>query len=47
MFNLPYSNSKVTVELRDVVESGVKVWDFDYPSYYEGEAKTAFEKKGA
>lgn len=45
MFNLPYSNSKVTVELRDVVESGVKVWDFEYPSYYQGEAKTAFEKK--
>lgn len=45
MFSLPYSNSKVTLELRDVVESGVKVWDFDYPSYYQGEQKTAFEKK--
>ncbi len=54
MFNMPprhYSNSKVTMELRDVLatvdENGqpFKLWDFDYPSYYKGEAKTAFEQK--
>lgn len=28
---LNYDNTGVTVELRDIVESGVKVWDFDYP----------------
>lgn len=38
-------NSKLTVELRELVESGVKIWDFDYPSYYQGEAKKAFEQK--
>lgn len=40
-----YDTTKVTIELRDVVESGVKVWDFDYPSFYEGNAKAAFEQK--
>ena len=46
-----YYNSKVTMELRDVLamvdENGTpfKLWDFDYPSFYEGEAKTAFEQK--
>lgn len=42
---LQYDNSMVTVELRDIVESGVDIWAFDYPSYYKGEEKTAFEKK--
>lgn len=47
---LPYSNTKVTLELRDVLasldENGqpFKLWDFDYPSFYEGDAKTAFEQ---
>ena len=27
-----YDNTLYTLELRDVVESGVKVWDFDYPT---------------
>ena len=44
-FAPPYDNNKVTVELRQIVESGVNVWAFDYPSYYKGEAKTAFEQK--
>lgn len=39
-----YHNSKVTLELGEMVDSGVKVWDFDYPSYYKGEEKTAFEQ---
>lgn len=38
-------NSKVTLELRELVESGVNIWDFDYPSYYQGDAKKAFEQK--
>lgn len=41
----PISNSKVTVELRELVESGVRVWAFDYPSYYKGDDKIAFEQK--
>lgn len=44
-FPLPYDNTQVTVELRQLVESGVDVWAFDYPSYYEGQEKKAFEKK--
>lgn len=42
---LNYYNSKVTAELRDIVEAGVNIWDFDYPSYYNGSAKTEFEQK--
>lgn len=38
-------NTKVTLELRDLVENGVKIWDFDYPSYYKGDEKKAFEQK--
>lgn len=41
----PATITHETIELRDVVSSGVNVWDFDYPSYYKGEQKTAFEKK--
>lgn len=41
----PERVTKVTVELRELVESGVNIWDFDYPSYYKGEAKQAFEQK--
>lgn len=42
---LPYSNSKMTVELRDIIESGVKLWDFDYDSFYQESEKTDFEQK--
>lgn len=48
---MPYSNSKVTLELRDVLasvdENGIpfNLWDFEYPSYYKGEDKAAFEQK--
>lgn len=38
-------NTKVTVELRELVESGVDIWNFDYPSYYKGDEKKAFEQK--
>lgn len=44
-FGVPHDNTQVTVELRQLVESGIKVWDFDYPSYYKGEQKAAFEQK--
>ena len=44
-FGPPYDNTQVTVELREIVESGVNVWAFDYPSYYTGAQKAAFEKK--
>lgn len=44
MFN-PWTTTKVTLELRELVENGVDMWKFDYPSYYEGEEKTAFEQK--
>lgn len=41
----PEQNSRVTLELRQVLESGVDLWAFDYPSYYKGDDKKAFEKK--
>lgn len=40
-----YNTTKVTVELRELVENGVNIWDFEYPSFYTGEDKKAFEKK--
>ena len=45
MIPLNYDNTKVTLELRDLVENGVDIWAFDYPSYYKGEQKKAFEQK--
>lgn len=45
--NLPNDTTRVTVELRDILtgDHPVDLWAFDYPSYYEGEAKRAFEQK--
>lgn len=45
MYQLNYYNTEVTVELGCIVEQGVDIWDFDYPSYYKGDAKKAFEQK--
>ena len=45
MWALPTQTSKVTLELRELVENGVNIWDFEYPTFYEGEEKTKFEKK--
>lgn len=42
---LNYKNSKLTVELGDLVKSGFDPFNFDYPSYYTGDEKTAFEQK--
>lgn len=55
-FPLPIDNTGVTVELREIVESGVDIWAFDYPVPhasidYNGKTckvdfdKAAFEKK--
>lgn len=41
----PESNTKVTLELRELIENGVNIWDFEYPSFYQGDAKRAFEQK--
>lgn len=41
---LNYYNSKVTIELGELVENGMKLWDFDYPSFYQGDEKKAFEQ---
>lgn len=40
-----WNNTKMTLELREIIESGVDIWDFDYPSYYKGDDKKAFEQK--
>ena len=40
-----YNTSALTLELRQIVESGVRLWDFEYPSYYSGAEKQAFEQK--
>lgn len=43
-----YETSKLTVELCDIVDNGdnsVDIWDFDYPSFYKGAEKKAFERK--
>ena len=47
MFRIPmnYDNTGVTVELRELVENGIDIWGFVYPSYYTGDEKKAFEKK--
>lgn len=42
---LLWSNTKTTVELRELIESGIDIWDFDYPSFYEGSEKQTFEQK--
>lgn len=47
---IQYSNTKVTLELRDVLatkdENGnpFNLWDFDYPSFYKDDDKAAFEQ---
>lgn len=48
---IPYDCSRITLELKDYLaslegESDVaKLFDFDYPTYYQGADKTAFEQK--
>ena len=41
----PYYNTDVTIELRKIVDSGVDIWDFEYPCFYAGEEKKKFEQK--
>lgn len=38
-------NTRVTLTIDDMIRNGVKIWDFDYPSYYKGQDKTDFEQK--
>lgn len=43
-----WTTTKTTLELRELVdnvENPVDIWNFAYPSYYEGEQKKAFERK--
>ena len=43
-----YNTTKLTLELRDIVDNGensVDIWNFEYPSFYQGEEKKAFERK--
>lgn len=40
-----YNTSKTTLELRQIVDNSVNLWDFDYPSYYTGLDKKGFEQK--
>lgn len=40
-----YDNTGVTIELGELLDSGFQLWGFDYPSYYQGEEKAAFEQK--
>lgn len=48
---LNYATTKVTVELDELIKSGVKIWDFDYPvpasvvEYNGKTAKVPFDKK--
>lgn len=44
-WNMNYYNTGVTVELGNIVDMGVDIWAFEYPSYYTGEEKKAFEQK--
>lgn len=44
-WNMNYYNTGVTVELGDLVDMGVDIWAFEYPSYYKGDEKKAFEQK--
>ena len=45
MTMLPERTTHETIELRELVEAGVNIWDFEYPSFYKGTQKAAFEQK--
>lgn len=45
MLRAPHQNSKITVELGELISSGMDLWNFDYPSFYQGEQKQKFEQK--
>ena len=40
-----YDTTRLTLELRELVAQGVDIWDFEYPSFYEGKEKKEFEQK--
>ena len=41
----PDAMTRKTLELRDMLASGVELWDFEYPSFYQGDKKKEFEQK--
>lgn len=44
--NYPINSTKVTVELGELVEGGIDIWDFAYDDYHKTpEEKAAFEQK--
>lgn len=42
---LNWTNAKTTLELNDLIESGCNPWAFEYPTFYQGAEKEAFEQK--
>ena len=40
-----WNTTRLTVELGELVDSGVDIWDFEYDSFYKGDAKKEFEQK--
>lgn len=42
---MPERTTHETIELREIVGAGVNIWDFEYPSFYKGTQKAAFEQK--
>lgn len=42
---LNQSTTKLTVELGELIENGFELFNFEYPSYYKGAEKLAFEHK--
>lgn len=42
---LNQSTTKLTVELGELIENGFELFNFDYPSFYKGAEKLAFEQK--
>ena len=42
---LNHSTTKLTVELGELIENGFELFNFEYPSYYKGAEKLAFEQK--
>lgn len=45
MFDMPNDTTRLTVELREIIESGVDIWDFEYDCLYTGKDKLTLEQK--
>ena len=44
-WGMNYATTEVTLELNDLLKNGVKIWDFEYDSFYTGTKKKEFEQK--